>query len=224
MPNVPNVPGVPSLSSYLSVPSPGLLIGAISSLIPGLQPLLWGIYSEFGIPIIASALSPIGSLVLGGNLINFSVIDFEYKRDWSVSNYQVEAGGFQSYDKVQLPFDVRMRVAAGGSVSNRASLLTLVESIAGTTALYNVVTPEEVYLNCNVNHFDYKRTSVNGLGVLIIDIWLIEVRVTSTSSFSNTLSPTDAGQQSSGNVQAVPYSQGTSGAGGLPSIQGNTIQ
>jgi hypothetical protein len=204
MPDVPNVPGVPFLSSYLSTPSPGLLIGAISSLIPGLQSSLWGIYSQFGIPIIASALSPLSNLILGGSVLNFSVIDFEYKRDWSVSNYPVEQGGFQSYDKVQLPFDVRMRVAAGGSVSNRVSLLTLVESIANTVALYNVVTPEEVYLNCNVTHFDYKRTAINGVGVLIIDIWLLEIRETSTTTFSNTQSPTDSGQQGIGNVQPGP--------------------
>lgn len=205
MPAVPNVPGVPSLSSYLSIPSPGLLIGAISSFFPGLQPSLWGIYSQFGIPLITSALSPLSNLILGGAVLNFSILDFEYKRDWSISNYPVEEGGFQSYDKVQLPFDVRMRIAAGGSVSNRASLLALVESIANTVALYNVVTPEEVYLNCNVSHFDYKRTSVNGLGVLIIDIWLMEVRVTSTSAFSNTISPTSANQQGLGNVQAIPF-------------------
>jgi hypothetical protein len=205
MANVFNLPGVPALPSFLSTPSPGLLIGAISSLAPGLQPSLWGIYSQFGIPIIASALSPLSNLILGGAVLNFSVIDFEYKQDWSISTYQVEQGGFQSYDKVQMPFDVRMRVAAGGSVSNRTSLLTLVQSIANTAALYNVVTPEEVYLSCNVSHFDYKRTSINGLGVLIVDIWLLEVRVTSNSIFSNTASPTDTGQSSTGNVQAVPF-------------------
>lgn len=204
MPAVPNVPGVPTLSSYLSTPSPGLLIGAISSLVPGLQPLLWGIYSQFGLPLIASTLSPLSNLILGGAVLNFSIIDFEYKRDWSISNYPVEQGGFQSYDKVQLPFDVRMRVAAGGSVSNRASLLALVESIANTVALYNVVTPEEVFLNCNVSHFDYKRTSINGLGVLIIDIWLTEIRETSTSTFSNTQSPTSANAVGLGNVQPGP--------------------
>lgn len=205
MPNVPNLPGVPALSSYLSLPSPGLLIGLVSSLSQGLQPLLWGIYSQFGVPIIASALSPLSSFLTGGQVLNFSVLDFEYKQDWSLSNYPVEQGGFQSYDKVQLPFDVRMRIAAGGAESNRVSLLALVESIANTTALYNVVTPEQVFLNCNVSHFDFKRTSTNGLGILIIDIWLLEIRETSTSIFSNTASPVDTGQFGGGNVQPIPF-------------------
>jgi hypothetical protein len=205
MPDVPNLPGVPSLSSYLPLPSAGLLIGLVSSLSQGLQPLLWGVYSEFGIPIIASALSPLSSFLTGGAIGNFSVIDFEYKQDWTISNYPVEQGGFQSYDKVQLPFDVRMRIAAGGAESNRVSLLTLVEGIANSTSLFNVVTPEQVFLSCNVSHFDFKRTAVNGLGILIIDIWFLEVRETSTSIFSNTLSPTDAGQQGLGNIQPVPF-------------------
>lgn len=218
MPFVPNVPGVPSLSSYLTTPSPVLAIDTALTLSQGLQPLQWGIYSQTGIPIIASSLAPlfglgqiasvinsVSSLLIGQQLINlFSVVDFEYKQDWSISTAPQEKGAFQSYDKVQLPFDVRMRIAAGGAESNRSSLLSSVEGIADVTDLFNVVTPEETYLNCNVSHYDYKRTSINGVGILVVDIWLVEIRVTATASFSNTQQPTAAGQQALGNVQPGP--------------------
>ncbi len=225
MPNVPNFPGVPALSSYIS--SSLVLDTAVSIVLSGgFQTSRWGIYTQDGTPVITTALSPLLGLgqlantfqqvgvllgqqstlnqLTGGFLELFSIVDFEYKQDWTLSEYQVEQGAFQSYDKVQLPFDVRMRVAAGGSEANRASLLTTVEGIANSIELYNVATPEEFYLNCNVSHYDYKRTAINGVGLLVVDIWLTEIRVTSTSSFSNTQTPGTAGQQALGNVQALP--------------------
>lgn len=225
MPNVPQLPGVPSLSSYLSTPSPILAVDTALTFGLGLQQLQWGIYSQDGAPVIASSLAALfnlGALASAvqsvGSLFSaftgtalpaqiqtltsvFSVVDFEFKQDWNVSNYPVEDGAFQSYDKVQLPFDVRMRVAAGGSEQNRAALLGAVESIANSTGLYNVLTPEETYLNCNVNHYDYKRVANNGVGILLVDIWLVEIRVTATSKFTSTQQPQDAGSQALGNVQ-----------------------
>lgn len=227
MPNIPNVPGVPSLSSYSSAPSPLLAVDTALTFGLGLQQLQWGIYTQIakgGQPVIASSLAALfnlGALASAASSVSallnifgaalppsvqaltdvFSVVDFEFKQDWTVSNYPVEEGGFQSYDKVQMPFDVRMRVAAGGAEQNRVALLTAVESIANSVGLYDVVTPEQVYRDCNVTHYDYKRVSNNGVGILLVDIWLVEVRVTSTSAFSNTQQPQDAGTKTLGNVQ-----------------------
>lgn len=267
MPFVPNVPGVPSLTSFLTAPTALVATDIALAFSQGLQSLQWGIYDQFGVPVLASALAPlfnlgpIGStlnsvsgLLLGQQLINqISVVDFEYKQDWNISNYTVEDGGFQSYNKVQLPFDVRMRIAAGGNQTNRASVLTVVDNLAnaGLTAgipglpapvssllsgiggtsltstvsnilsapsllsgvvsaitgaasaipLFNVLTPEKIFTSCSVNHYDYKRTNINGVGILLIDIWLLQVRVTATSTFLNTQQPASAGQQTLGNVQ-----------------------
>lgn len=228
MPNVPQLPGVPSLSSYGSLPSPILAVDTLTTLGGGLQQLQWGIYTQDGTPIIASslaslfslgslasALNSVGTLLTGQPILDlFSIVDFEFKQDWSISTYPVENGGFQSYDKVQLPFDVRMRVAAGFAESNRTALINAVESIANTLDLFNVVTPEETYVNCNVTHYDYKRVSNNGVGIIVIDIWLTEVRVTSTVAFSNTQQPGSAGITGTGSVQPVPYT--ASGSAGVP--------
>lgn len=231
MPNVPNVPGVPFLSSYSSSGVALLTADTVLGVLNALKPQ-WGIFDQSGSPLIATSLASslgLGSLASslnsasslftaftgasltnsGPNLIDlFSIVDFEYKQDWSVSDYPVEKGGFQSYDKVQLPFDLRMRVAAGGPESNRQALLDRVDEIAGTTDLYNVFTPEEVFSNCNITHFDYKRTATNGVGLIVIDIWLVEVRVTSTAQFSNTQQPSGASPYSVGNVQPKPLSSG----------------
>jgi hypothetical protein len=212
MPDIPNVPGVPSLSSYSA--SGVVLLAVDTALLVKrvLQPQ-WGIYLN-GAPVIASSLASLLGLssiagavnsvssLFGANAFSlFSIVDFEYKQDWSVSDYPVEGGGFLSYDKVQLPFDVRMRVAAGGSESNRQALLNAVDTAANSLSLYDVYTPEKIYSSCNITHYDYKRTSSNGVGLIIVDIWLTEIRVSATATFTNTQQPGNAGQVGLGNVQ-----------------------
>jgi hypothetical protein len=183
MADIPNLPGVPSLPSY-STDSLGLLFeDAVSFLFGGNGVPSWGIFLD-GEQAFAYT----------------SVIDFDYKRDYTVSDYQVEDGGFQSYDKVQLPFDVKVRVVSGGAESDRQDLLNSVDAASNSLDLYDVVTPEMTYSSCNISHYDYKRTATNGVGMIVIDIWFVEIRVTSTSTFSSTQNPTTSGQQNTGSV------------------------
>jgi hypothetical protein len=190
MPNVPNFPGVPALSSY-STSGITLLVADLVSAITGIfGPPQWGVYLDGEQAIVAN-----------------STVDFSYKQDWVIADYPVEGGGFQSYDKVQLPFDSRIRFATGGSVTDRQALLNSVQDAANSLNLYDIYTPEAVYSSCNISHFDYDRAAMSGLGLLIIDVWFREIRVSSTATFSQTQSPTDSSQQSIGNVQAQTPSQ-----------------
>jgi hypothetical protein len=183
MPDVPNVPGVPALSSFSTDNVVLLFADVVSSILGFLGGPQWGVFLD-GVPAFDYN----------------SVVDFDFKQDWSISDYQVEDGGFQSYDKVQLPFDVRVRVSSGGSEFERQNLLTSVLEAANTLDLYDVVTPEQTYSSCNITHVDFKRTATNGVGMIVIDIWFIEIRVTSTSIFSSTQNPTTSGQQNAGSV------------------------
>jgi hypothetical protein len=46
------------------------------------------------------------------------------------------------------------------------------------------VTPEKIYTSCNLMHQDYERSGgVSGL--ISIDVYLLQVRVTATAEFSN---------------------------------------
>ena len=182
MVNVPNVPGIPPLPSYSGV-GIALLVADAVSVLNSLVGSQWGIFLD-------------GVQAFDYN----SVVDFAYKRDWAIADYQVEQGGFQSYDKVQMPFDVRVRVASGGSEIERQALLDTVLAAADTLDLYEVVTPEQVYPSCNISHVDFSRSATNGVGMIIIDIWFLEIRITSTSTFNNTQQPGNAGQQNTGNV------------------------
>lgn len=195
MADVPQLPGVPSLSSY-SLDDIALLVADVASAVFG---------GSFG--------SPWGIFLDGEQAFEYnSVVDFDYKQDFPVSDYQVEDGGFQSYDKVQLPFDVKVRVASGGAESDREALLNSVLGAANGLDLYDVVTPEYTFSSCNITHVDFKRTATNGVGLIIIDIWFVEIRVTSTSTFSNTQQPAVAGQQSTGSVASAPLSGQTQNA------------
>lgn len=186
-PNVPNVPGVPPLPR-----SPGAVFGAVELLVRdavssfslGLTPQ-WGIFRN-GAPVIVAQ----------------SVVSLDYKRDWSISDYPVEEGAFESYNKVTAPFDARFRFSSGGDELARQALLDSIDRVAGTLDLFDVVTPEVIYQSVNVMHYDYHRSATQGAGLLTVDVWCVQVRVTATSSFTKTASSADS--QNVGTVQPTP--------------------
>lgn len=186
-PNVPNVPGVPILPR-----DPGAAIAAIAFLaadaIANLIGLFgspkWGIFLS-GIPVVVAE----------------SVLTFDFKQDYTVADYPIEEGGFESYDKVQVPFDVRLRFSMGGSEADRQVFLDSIATAAASLELYEVFTPEVSYASMNITHYDYRRTATNGVGLLVVDVWLVEVRTTATATFANTKQPNVAGPQNVGTVQ-----------------------
>jgi hypothetical protein len=199
MTNVPKVPGVPSLGSY-EASSIVLLIADAINLVIGAPQSLWGIFLD-GEPVIESD----------------SMISFDLRQDLPISDYQVEEGAFQSYDKVQLPTEIRVRVSAGGDIANRQRFLQSIDAVMNTTDLYDVVTPEQVYPSYNFTHRDLRRESEKGNGLIVVDLWMTQVRESVQTTFSNTATPGGAGQQNSGNVQpqtvSDPISQGFSDGG-----------
>lgn len=187
--DVPNVPGVPPLSSYSPNNVVLLVADAIASLIGFFLPPQWGIYLN-GFPVLSYDNQP----------------SFGYKQDWAIAHYPVEQGAFQSYDKVQLPAEIRCRFSTGGSVFNRQQMLASIDAVMSTTQVYDVVTPEKTYLSFNFSHRDYEREAEN-VGLITIDVWLIEIIQTATAQFQSTSTPVVAGQQGLGNVSAVTPSQ-----------------
>lgn len=180
MADVPRIPGVPLLPAYSAI--------AVATVAPSLL--------NFGIDVWGIFLNGVPALVYN------STLSLDFKREWTISDYPVEKGGFQSYNKVQVPFTARVRITSGGSFAERQALLNQIDAIAGSLLLYDILTPEKIYTSCNVTHYDYQRHSDRGLGMITIDIWFEEVRVTATATLSNTQQPSVAGQRSNGVVQA----------------------
>lgn len=214
MPNVPNVPGVPNLSSYSANPFPLLFADAIA--FAGLlAPSQWGIFLE-GVAVIQPAtaasqvilatLAPvqqIATLLGAPNIIpvTASTIDWEYAQDSPLSNYPQEEGAFQSYNKVELPFDVKVKLSSGGSLSTRQAFLTTCLAIKRSMALFDVQTPELIFPSCNCQHVDWRRSARKGVTLIEVDLWFQQIAVTSSSTFSNTQQPGNAGQKGIGVVQ-----------------------
>lgn len=179
-----------------------------------LQPT-WGVFLD-GTPVIqpasiagnllTSELAPIGQIA---SLIGFpnivpvaaSTVDFEYAQDFPLSNYPQEQGAFQSYNKVTMPFDVKLRLTSGGSVSVRQNFLQTCIAMSQSTALFDVVTPELVFASVNCSHIHWNRSAARGNTMITVELFFEQINEISATNFSNTLSPTSAGQQSIGNVQ-----------------------
>ena len=154
------------------------LIGEIAP--PGSQ---WGVFSG-GAPVIAAD----------------TVTSLDYKQEWAISDFPVERGAFESYDKVALPYDARVRFAAGGSAANREALLGSIAAVAGTTQVFDVVTPEAVYVSATISHYSYQRTASRGLGLMQVDVWLLQI-IQAGDSALNTAQPDGAGPVNGGSVQ-----------------------
>lgn len=184
MADVPRVPGVPALASFALAQ----FLFLTRDLIPsgGVSPD-WGLYLN-GEPVIVSD----------------SVLTFDYRQSWAVADYPLEEGSFESYDKVNSPFDCRFRFATGGADEDREKFLASIASAADSLTLYDALTPEVTYQNVNIVHYDYRRTNTEGLGLLKVDVWVQEIRVRPGSTFSNVKSPNAAGTINNGSVQATP--------------------
>ncbi len=188
-PNVPVAPGVPPLPR-----APGAAAAAIALLTADLVATLtaaaapsWGIFLN-GAPVVSADCT----------------VSFTFSQDYDVSTYPQEQGAFQSYDKVQKPFDVRVRYAAGGSAANRAALQASIDAIIGSLQLFDVVTPEKTFRSVNPTHQDLKRTAENGVGLIQVDVYCVQVRVTGTQQFSSTQQPSGAASANPGTQQAQP--------------------
>lgn len=183
MANVPNVPGVPPVARDPGLSQDPVLTGDTTS--GDSSSPQWGLFKD-GQAIIQSD----------------NVASFEYKQEWVVADYPIEKGGFESYDKVQTPFDVKLRFSTGGSDSAREAFLQSIEAIIGTTDVYDAVMPEKTYISVNPYHYDFHRTNQNGLGLLIVDIYCTEIRENATATFTQTKEPQSQQTQNDGNVQS----------------------
>jgi hypothetical protein len=187
---VPNAPGVPAMP-------PGQYLGGGDGFVGGgsdqadSNPPTWGVFQD-------------GELIIEPDTISV----FEFRQEFNVSDYPVEEGGFASYNKVQLPYDVRVSLIKGGSIDDRAEFLVSIDEIIGKLDLYDVQTPEQVYSELNFTHRNFRRTNENGVGLLLVELWAVEIRETGESAFSSQQSGTSGSSTS----QTGSQTKGSSGA------------
>ncbi|MHB8283476.1 MAG: hypothetical protein ACYDD1_02260 [Caulobacteraceae bacterium] len=166
---------------------------------------LWGIFDATNTPVITPD----------------SIKSVEYAKDWTISSYPVEAtttqaAGFQSFNKVERPAEAHVTMTQGGTDADRSTFLTAVDTLCASIALVDVVTPEKTYFNMNAVRHSLPRASDKGAKLLTVELVFEEVRVTATTTYTQTAAPAGATPVSGGTVQATtPTStQATAAAGG----------
>ena len=189
-PDVPPVPGVPPLLRQFGAPfPPPIAAGGDGPGVPASAPTqTWGIYLD-GAPAVTSD----------------TVDDFEFRQDFRISTAPQEQGAFMSYNKVADPFDGKVSFIVGGTVERRTAMLAqIAAAISSISTGYSLVMPERTFASVNVTHQGFRRTARAGVTMLVVDVWVEEVRVTGTAQFSNTVNPEAAATQNGGTVQAQP--------------------
>lgn len=187
-PDIPMLPGVPAIPRSPKVPTP-----APTTVPPAQIPT-----NYFGNPwgfVFNNGLVP---------LTPDSFIDFEYREERKIPNYPIEGGGFQSYNKVALPFDVRVTVSCNGNgAMTKENFLNTIEELINSLALINVITPNKTYESCNLIHVDYRREAKQGVSLIVAQLWFQQVRVVQ-AAIPVTTQPSGATPQNNGQVSPVP--------------------
>lgn len=188
-PDVPRAEGVPAVSrSPLEVIFTELLLEAdVLTAASMFEPPQWGIFFTSGQPLV----------------IPDTVISVDFRREARISDYPVEEGGFQSYDKVRLPYDIRLRMSCSGANMNKVLFLENLDHAHQSLDLFQVVTPDAIYSNVNITHYDYRRERMRGATILHVEVWLQQVISTATTSFTSTKQSTGATDVNNGTVQPI---------------------
>lgn len=183
--------GLPSLPSSVTIRTAalGAVQGRLWQILKALP--VWGVFDASGAPV---ALSD-------------AVEGFEYHNESPVSTAPVQAGSFTSYNKVDTPYNVAVRLVKGGSEKDRSDFLKALEAARASLTLYNVVTPERTYTNANIVSLDYRRTAEDGYAQIRADIQIQEVRevtaayTTTAGKVQNAQNPASKSPENQGKVQ-----------------------
>lgn len=174
-----------TISNLISPPSQSALLGSGSE-VNADTARQWGLFTQDG-----DLAAPCDN-----------VIAFENALEARISDYPVEQGGFGSYNKVIIPYDIRLIMSRGGTVEDRQDFLKAIQDAWQSTELFNVVTPECVYLDVNVVAMRRMASGDRGMGLMVLEVALRKVRQTATLTFTQTKEPSGAGQVKDGSVQA----------------------
>lgn len=175
-PNVPFAAGVPAIPR-----APGFVGAVIDLLVADALNLLglsgsqqqWGLFLD-GFPVVSAE----------------SVLSFEFKQGFKIASFPVEPpstgspGTFESYDKVEMPYDVRLQFSTGGTPEDRQALIDSARAAVASLDLMDAVTPTQTFQSLNPTRLSYRQTATNGVGLIVLDLFCEQVRSTASSTFT----------------------------------------
>lgn len=206
-PDVAQLPGVPQINRSSAFPTgtPPVLSSALALARLALaivQKNVWAIYKDTRaedeaelrrvdelnddddpdnneIPVTGRSRPPVPVLMPD------SFRTFNFKNEWSVTDAPTEDGGFASYNKVNNPYELTVRLTKSGSRRDRTEFLEKLDAIARSLDLYKLVTPERTYLSLNVIRYEIRRDEARGAYWLAeVDVYFREIRSV-TSEYTN---------------------------------------
>ena len=161
-----------------------------------------------GPPPASMAVEQWGVFDQDGNLVlePDSVTGVDFGKDYQVSSYPQEQGAFQSYNRVEEPAEPRLMMVIGGSTARREAFLAACKALQDSDDTYQVITPDVTYPSVSLTRYEYSRRADRGRSLIAVELHFIEVRVTATAAFSQTVvqNPASATPASNGTVQAGP--------------------
>lgn len=224
-PDVAKLPGVPQINRSSAFPTgtPPVLAGALALgrlLLAVLQKNVWAIYLDRTAEALAEERRN-NELIASGDtaeltvrasdppvLVPDSFRTFTFKNEWSVIDAPTEDGGFATYNKVNNPYELILRMTKGGSRADRTEFLEKLDAIARSLEVYKVVTPERTYYSLNVTRYEIRRDEARGaFWMSEIDVYFREIRTvtseytTSGSSTANSRTPGAAPIVNNGTAQ-----------------------
>lgn len=184
--------GMPNIPAYVSrnvLSNNAISLGG-AALINGVFGKVWGVFNEFGIPIVLADS-------FGG---------MTYDAGSSISKYPVEQGSFSSYNKVNNPSMATVTFHKGsGGVTGRSLFLTQLETLLKSTISFHIVTPEYVYLTYQIIGINHARTAQDGATLLTVNLDLEEVLEAKIEyDIEEVKAPSDANTKDGGAKESKP--------------------
>src|ERR1700744_2534576 len=92
----------------------------------------------------------------------------------------------------------------GGSVTDQSDFVNTLNTLAEGLTLSSIVTPQQTFLNANIQHVSQLRSADAGAGLMKFEISFIEIRTTVTVTFNSTKTDSGASPVDDGAVQVTP--------------------
>lgn len=187
MPNIPNYKGLVSAGT-----SAGLSLSG-AALINKVFGNYWGVFNEFGVPIMLSD----------------NVMSVQYSNQAKTSDAPLEKGAYTSYNKVQDPSQVTIQMSKGsGGTLARGAFLAQLEILQKSTLKFFVITPEYVYMHMTLINIDYAREASQGLQLIKVNMTFKEIIEKKVKyELTDVKHPQDASTQSIGQQSSQPAPQ-----------------
>jgi len=182
-PNVPQLPGVPQLIRA----AVGIVQSALSLTVrpPGPPGVLW---HAAQVAPVWGVFDSSGQMVIDPD----SVLVFNYRKEYTVSDYQNQDQAFASYNKVAHPFEGIFRFIKTATLAERSIFVAQCEALADSIDLFTVVTPERTYTSVNFLRQEMNRRERSGAYSIEADMFFREIRVVQGQfdTTGNAVSPT----------------------------------